>query len=165
MAKRQSLRTVKGRRRRNQTDYKARLNLLKSGLPRIVIRKTNKYVFIQYVETNEAKDKVIISISSKELLKHGWEKEKAGSLKSIPACYLTGFLFGKKIKDKEVIVDIGLIKDVKKNRIYAVLKGLIDSGVNIKHDEEKELFPDEKRLKGEHLKNKIDFEKIKGSLK
>jgi len=155
----QSKRTIKKRRRKGKTDYKARINLLKSSLPRVVIRKTNRYILVQYVESDEAADKVISSASSRELFKYGWEKEKSGSLKSIPACYLTGMLMGKKIKGKEVILDIGLARDTKKGRIYAVLKGLVDSGVKIKCGKKEE--PGEKRLKGEHLKNKIDFEKIK----
>ena len=71
---------------------------------------------------------------------------------------LFNWLIARK-KNKEAILDIGLERDVKKSRIYAVLKGLVDSGIKIKH--KKENFPEEKRIKGEHLKNKIEFEKIK----
>ncbi len=157
------MRVAKKRRIEKKTDYKARLILLKSQMPRIVVRKTNKYILAQYVQSEESRDKVIFGISSKDLLKYGWEKEKAGSLKSIPAGYLTGLLLGTKIKAKEeAILDIGMIRNVKKSRIYAVLNGLVDAGVTIKH--KKEIFPDEKRIKGEHLKNKIDFEKIKGNI-
>ena len=160
--KRHSMRTIKRRRRERKTDYDARLKLLKGSLPRIVIRKTNRYIIAQLVESEKAQDSIICGANSKELLKHGWEK--AGSLKSIPACYLTGLLLGKKIKDKKkkVILDIGLFRNIKKSRIYAVLKGLVDSGLDIKFEED--IFPDEKRIKGEHLKNKIDFEKIKHKL-
>lgn len=163
------MRTIKRRRREGKTDYKARLKLLESSLPRIVIRKTNKYTIAQYVKSKEAQDKVIIGATSKELLKYSWKKEREGSLKSLPACYLTGLLLGKKIiqiekKEKNVkaILDIGLARNVKKSRIYTVLKGLIDGGIEIKH--KKDVFPDDKRIKGEHLKNKIDFEKIKENI-
>jgi len=151
------MRTVKKRRRKGKTDYNARIKLLKGRKPRIVVRKTNQYVITQYVESEEGKDSVVVAANSKELIKYGL----TGSLKSISACYLTGLLLGKKIKekDKEAILDIGLERDVKKSRIYAVLKGLVDSGIKIKH--KKENFPEEKRIKGEHLKNKIEFEKIK----
>jgi large subunit ribosomal protein L18 len=165
--KKQSMRTIKRRRREKRTDYKARLILLKSKLPRIVIRKTNKYIITQYVKSKEAQDYVLITVNSKELLKYGWKKEKEGSLKSIPASYLTGLLLGNKIKkiEKEknkVILDLGLIRNIKKSRIYAVLKGLIDAGIEINY--KKDVFPDGKRIKGEHLKNKIDFEKIKENI-
>src|SRR4030042_2313254 len=139
------MRTAKRRRTENKTDYKARLILLKSQMPRVVVRKTNRYILVQYVQSEEARDKVILGISSKDLLKHGWEKEKAGSLKSIPAGYLTGLLLGTKIKAREeVILDLGMMRNVKKSRIYAVLNGLVDAGVKIKH--KKEVFPEEKRI-------------------
>ena len=160
------MRTIKRRRQEGRTDYKARLNLLKSGLPRVIIRKTNRYIIVQYVKSKEAQDHVIVTANSKELLKHGWPEERKGSLKSLPACYLVGLLLGKKIKEKEkkvkAILDTGLNRNVKKNRIYAVLKGLVDSEIEMAHKEE--IFPDKKRLEGEHLKNKIDFDKIKNKL-
>lgn len=158
------MRIQKRRRREYKTDYKARLSLLKSNIPRIVIRKTNRYILAEYVKSKEAQDFVATGTSSKELLEHGWKGE--GNLKSVPACYLTGLLLGEKIKkidkEAEAILDIGLARNAKKGRIYAVLKGLVDSGIKIKH--KKEIFPDEKRIKGEHLKNKINFEQVKDNL-
>jgi len=79
------LRTIKRRRRENKTDYKARRILLTSGLPRIVVRRTNKYYILQAVESDEAQDKVLATITSKDLLKNGWDAKAGGSLKSIPA--------------------------------------------------------------------------------
>ncbi len=161
------MRTVKKRRRQGKTDYKTRLKLLESGLPRIVIRITNRYILIQYIQSNEAKDKVIVAANSKELLKYGWPKQALGSLKSVPACYLTGLLLGKKIKQKQdkenkAVLDIGLARNIKKGRIYSALKGLIDSGINMSHDEK--IFPPEQRIKGEHLKNKINMQEIKDKI-
>jgi len=159
------MKTIKKRRIKGKTDYNARLNLLKSSLPRVVVRKTNKYVIAQYVKSEEAQDYVVSSVDSKDLLKFGWKKEHEGSLKSLPACYFVGLLLGKNIKEakgSKAILDIGLNRNVKKSRLYAVLKGLVDSGIEIAH--KKEIFPDEKRLKGEHLKNKIDFEGIKSKI-
>jgi len=154
------MRTIKRRRHEGKTDYKARLNLLKSGLPRIVFRKTNRYIIGQYVESKEAKDKVIIGIDSKQLIKYGWPNER--SIKSIPACYLTGFLLGKKIlgiDGKKTLLDIGLIRNIPKSKIYAFLKGVVDAGVVIQHD--KEVFPDEEKLQGKYLKKQIGINKIK----
>lgn len=157
------MKTTKKRRRKSKTDYKARLMMLKSPLHRIVIRKTNRYVVVQYVKSKESQDYIETGANSKALLKYGWEEKNAGSLKSLTACYLTGLLLGKKIKKLEkngkAIIDIGLERNIKKSRICAVLKGIIDSGIEIKC--KKEIFPEEKRIRGEHLKNKIDFEKIK----
>ena len=169
-------RTQKRRRKENKTDYKLRMNLLKSGKDRIVIRKTNKYFIVQVVESHEAQDKVLVSVSSKDLLKNGWDKKASGSLKNLPAGYLTGLLFAKKVGGKsskddtgvpnnEFILDLGMARTIYGNRIYAVVKGLVDGGLNIKVDEK--VFPSEERLNGEHLKpeTKEIISKIKEKLK
>ena len=49
-----------------------------------------------------------------------------------------------------------------KTKVYAFIKGLIDSGIKIEC--EKENFPDESRIKGKHLKNKISFDEIKKNI-
>ena len=159
--------TQKRRRKERKTDYKKRRNLLKSGTPRIVFRKTNKHILAQYIKSKEAKDKVIFSMTSKDLLKHGWPKTFSGSLKSIPASYLTGFLAGKIMKSKKLknpIVDGGMTRVVKKNRFFAFLNGLIDSGIEIECDSKN--FPEEERIKGKNLKKDFssEFEKIKSNL-
>jgi len=157
------LRTQKRRRRENRTDYKARRILLVSGLPRIVIRRTNKYFILQAVESIEAQDKVLITITSKDLLKNGWDKKKAGSLKGISAGYLTGILMAKKLKKGKFIVDLGMARTKKGGRIFAVVAGLIEGGLDIPANEK--VFPDKKRLMGEHTGIKDMVEKIKGELK
>ena len=157
------LRTMKRRRKEGRTDYKLRLGLLKSGLPRIVIRRTNKYFIAQAVESVEAQDKVIATISSKELLGNGWDKKKGGSLKSIPAGYLTGLLFAKKIKGGKYIVDLGMARTEKGCRAFAVVKGLIDGGLDIAADEK--VFPSEERLLGGHNELKEMVAKVKEALK
>ena len=91
---------LKRRRKEFKTDYKKRFALLKSGLPRVIFRKTNKYLIVQYVKSDNAQDKILLGIDSKVLLKYGWPKEE--SIKSIPAAYLTGYLFGKKILLKKL---------------------------------------------------------------
>ncbi|MBI5148398.1 50S ribosomal protein L18 [Candidatus Pacearchaeota archaeon] len=151
------------RRRKNKTDYSARFILLKSKLPRIVIRKTNRYIIIQLVESKEAQDYVIQTTTSKDLVKHGWNESIAGSLKSIPAAYLTGFLLAKRLKDiKRAIIDLGLQRSTKGNRLYATIKGLIDGGVQIQCDEK--MFPDVVRLHGRHMRKEIPIETIKNNI-
>jgi large subunit ribosomal protein L18 len=161
------MRTIRKRRRtEGKTDYKARLNLLKSGKPRIIVRKTNKYIIGQFIKINEARDSVSVGIISKDLLDFGWPKEAVGSLKSLPAAYLTGLLLGKRVIEKEgktkAVFDIGLLRNVKKSRIYAFLKGVMDSGLEIAG--KKESLPDENRINGRHLKKQIPFEKIKEAI-
>jgi large subunit ribosomal protein L18 len=155
----------KRRRREAKTNYLKRINLLKSGKPRIAFRKTNKYIIAQYILSKEAKDKIIIGTSSKKLLTLGWPKEREGSLKSISAAYLTGYLIGKEIIKQKLetpIVDLGMGRVLYKTRIYGFIKGLIDAGIKIKCKEE--AFPDENRIKGEHVKNKINIEEIKSNI-
>lgn len=157
------MKTLKRRRKEAKTDYKKRIALLKSGLPRILFRKTNRYIIAQYVKSDEAQDIIKTGITSKALLKYGWPKEFEGSLKSIPAAYLTGFLLGKKIfgKEKDFIIDLGVARKTHKNRFFSFLKGLKDSGIAIKCEEK--FFPEEEKIKGKYLKK--DFSKFFNEIK
>jgi len=158
------MKTLKKRRKEYKTDYLKRLKLLKSEVPRIVFRKTNKYLIAQYVISEETRDRIDIGITSKKLMNHGWPKNSQGSLKSLPASYLTGLLIGKEIinnKKQMPIVDFGMLRVLPKSKVYAFLKGLIDSGVNLKHKEEN--FPKEDRISGKHLKK--DFSKTFNEIK
>jgi large subunit ribosomal protein L18 len=160
--------TQKKRKQERKTSYKKRFGMLKSEKARIVIRKTNKYLSVQYVESDEARDKVIFGVSSKDLLKQGWPKELEGSLKSLSASYLTGYLFGKTAVEKKVeigIVDIGLQRNIHKGRIYAVLKGIVDAGFDVPHKES--VFPSQDRIEGKHLKEPVmkAFEQVREKIK
>jgi large subunit ribosomal protein L18 len=152
--------TLKRRRLETRTDYRGRLELLKSKMPRLVVRKTNRYIIAQIVESEVAQDKILFGVNSKDLLGKGWPKEKQGSLKSLPAAYLAGFMLGKMAKKqiKEAILDIGMQRNVKGCRLYAVLKGVIDAGIEIAHSEES--LPTNERI----TKSEINTEKIKESL-
>jgi len=156
---------MKRRRRENRTDYKARRILLESGIPRIVVRRTNKYYILQAVESNEAQDKVIATVTSKELLKNGWDAKMSGSLKSISAGYLTGMLMAKKLKKGKYIVDLGMARTFTGSRVFAVVKGLVDGGLDVPANEK--VFPSEDRLNGEHLKPEVKamVAKVKEALK
>ena len=105
------MKTQKRRRKQGKTDYKKRMNLLKGLRPRVTFRKTNRYLVVQYILSNEAQDKIVFGITSKKLLKYGWPKNFEGSLKSIPASYLTGYLFGKIILEKKLETMIKRISD------------------------------------------------------
>lgn len=138
-------RTVRRRRHEGKTDYKARLHLLHAGTPRVVFRKSNRYLLGQIVVSDVAQDRVLVTVNSKDLLNHGWPAHMAGSLKSLPAAYLMGMLLAKKSGDiHEGILDIGLLRHVPKSRIYAFVKGLRDAGFNIPCNED--VLPDEKLL-------------------
>ncbi len=157
---------IKRRRAEGKTDYRKRIILLGGGKPRIVFRKTNRYIISQYVKSEGAKDKVLFGANSSELLNYGWPEKNKGSLKSLPACYLTGFLLGRKISDikekAEGVADFGLLRSIPKSRNYAFLKGVIDAGVAVNAGEE--IFPNEERLKGKHMKISIELDKIKENI-
>lgn len=145
--------TQRRRRIENKTNYSKRIKLLKSDKPRLVFRKTNAHVIAQYVTSEEAQDTIVFGVTSKALLKYGWPKEFAGSLKSIPASYLTGYLVAKKIlkeKKEQPIVDFGMLRVLYKTKLFAFLKGAIDGGLSIECPEE--AFPEEERIEGKSLK-------------
>lgn len=140
------------RRREQKTDYDQRLKLLKSGRPRAVIRTSNKNtrVHIAYYEREGDENKA--QTISKELEEYGWEHNTG----NLPAAYLTGYLSGKKAETDEAILDLGLRDKKEGGRVYAALKGLIDSGVEVPAGEE--IFPAEGRVKGEHIKEMKDID-------
>jgi len=157
----------KRRRQEGKTDYANRLHLLQSGTPRIAFRKTDRYIIVQYITSKEAQDKVEIGITSKNLKSYGWPKEFEGSLKSVTASYLTGFLLGKEILAKKLktpIVDLGMMRVIGKNKAFAFLKGVIDAGIKIQCPEEN--FPEEDRISGKHLKSDFSktFKEIKSKI-
>ncbi|MFB6469950.1 MAG: 50S ribosomal protein L18 [Vulcanisaeta sp. AZ3] len=140
---------VKFRRRsEGKTSYYKRREMIKSGLPRLVVRRSNKYVTAQIIIAKVPGDEVIVSASSKELLDFGWK----GSMKNIPSAYLVGLMIGYKalLKGiKKAVLDIGLHRPIKGSRVFAVLKGAVDAGLEVPHGEE--ILPDEDRLVGKHI--------------
>ncbi|MBW3004727.1 50S ribosomal protein L18 [Candidatus Woesearchaeota archaeon] len=141
---------AKRRKREGKTDYKKRIKLLMSKNPRLIIRKSLKNVSLQVIEFAPAGDKVILSVNSHDLKKLGWK----ANTNSLPAAYLCGYLLGTKAlakKVKECILDLGMQSSVKKGALFAALKGVIDAGLNVPHSEN--VFPDDKRIKGEHIAN------------
>lgn len=158
------MKTQRRRRQEGKTDYGRRIKLLKSEKPRLVVRRSNKYIIAQYTISEEAKDKILFGTTSKALMKYGWPEEFKGSLKSISATYLIGFLIGKKIQKQKLeqpIMDFGMLRMKHKNKPFAFIKGLIDSGIQIPCKEE--AFPEEERIKGKKLKEDFSkyFDKIK----
>lgn len=136
------------RRREGKTDYRRRLKLLFSKKHRIVVRKSNKYIRMQLVATDNFGDKTLIAAMSSELPKYGYDGGKC----NCPAAYLTGLLFGKKAKDAgfdDSILDIGMNTPVHGSNVYAALKGALDGGLTIPHD--KTVFPADDRICGNHI--------------
>src|SRR5450756_3247763 len=148
MAKNSSYRVQLRRRREGKTDYQARKALVTSRKPRLVTRASLKNVEVQVIVAKPHGDEVLASANSRELIKSfGW-KAPTGN---IPVAYLTGLLCGLKAKAagiKEAILDIGLVSPTKGSKIFAVLSGVVDAGVEVPHSEEKIV---KERMKGEHI--------------
>jgi large subunit ribosomal protein L18 len=134
------------RRREQKTDYEQRLDLLKSGKPRAVVRLSNNHTRVHLSHYEEDGDRNTAQTVSKELGEYGWEHHTG----NLPAAYLTGFLAGKKAEEDEAILDLGLRKDTRGGRVFAAVRGLIDAGVEVPAGED--AFPEESRIKGEHIK-------------
>jgi len=149
MAKGPRYRVAFRRRREGKTDYQQRRGLVLSGLPRMVIRGSLRSISAQLIKAEVGGDKVIVSAHSNELAKkYGWQ----GGGGNLPAAYLTGLLCGYKATAsgmKEAVLDLGLHAPTKGSRVFAALKGALDAGLMIPHDEDK--LPDEKRVQGQHV--------------
>lgn len=150
MAKNKHYVVLLKRRKKSKTNYKSRLNLLKSNKIRLVIRKSLNSVSIQFVKYEHAGDKVLSSTHTNELKKFNWNAH----LGNIPSAYLAGFLAGKKALQKNIkesILDMGMNKNIKGSIIYSALKGVLDAGVKIpcKHD----IFPTKEQIEGLSIEN------------
>lgn len=145
--------TVKFRREREgKTDYKTRLALLKSKKPRFVIRISNKNIVCQIVEHKKEGDVILASASSKELRDFGWDKANT----NLPSAYLVAYLCAKKAGSKKVttaVLDIGFRDVVAASKPFASLKGALDGGLDIPHDES--ILPPQERIEGIHIDEKL----------
>lgn len=147
MAKGSSYRVQLRRRREGKTDYRARKALVMSGRPRLVARSSIKNVTVQVVVARQTGDEALAAAHSNELKKYGW-KAPTGN---VPSAYLTGLLCGlkaKKVKVTEAVLDLGLVGPTKGSRLFAILSGALDAGLEIPHAEEK---LGKERAKAEHI--------------
>jgi len=137
---------IKQYRRNKKTNYHKRISLLKSRVPRLVVRISSKNITAQVVQYLPDGDKVLFATSTKSLEKMGWK----GSNNSIPSAYLLGFLLASKVKKlaTHVILDLGQRQSVTQSRIYAVVKGAVEGGLEIPVDEA--MLPSEDRALGKH---------------
>jgi large subunit ribosomal protein L18 len=120
------------RRIENLTDYRMRSKLLMGGKPRLVVRHSNRYVYVQFIEYGRGGDLVQAQANSKELLALDFP-----STSNTTAAYLTGLLAGMRAKKsgvEEAVLDAGLNVVTKGSRALAALAGAIDAGIEIPHD-------------------------------
>jgi large subunit ribosomal protein L18 len=111
-----------------------------------VAKISDQNVSCQFLKPTLKGDLVICSAHSRELRKYGWK----GSMNSLPACYLTGFLLGKKSMAKgmdNAILYTG--RDSFTSRVAACLKGIVAAGVNVPVSEDN--LPSDDRTNGKHI--------------
>ena len=137
------------RRREGKTNYYKRYVMVLSGKPRLVVRRTNQYIWVQLVIAKPQGDVTVAAAHSRELVKrYGW----LGGTKNTSAAYLTGLLAGlRALKEgyRYAVLDIGLHRPVKGSRVFAALKGAVDAGLEVPHSEE--VLPEDYRIRGEHI--------------
>ena len=144
-------RMIRKRRRMAVTDYRKRVALLLGGMPRVVIRKSNRNITMQIISFQPTGDKVAVGINSSELKKYEWAPRS-----NTPTAYLTGLALAQKAKKlnlEEAVVDIGIYKPGKASVIFAAAKGAADGGLKVRNNIE---F-DEKRIRGMHI---ADYAKL-----
>lgn len=125
-----TVKDVKFRRRREGvTNYRKRLALVKSGLERVVVRKTNTRILGQVIRYGEKGDAVVASADSLELAKkYGWPGRS-----NRPTAYLTGLMLAKKSKAKgDLILDIGITAPVGGSIPFVFAKGCVDGGMKLR---------------------------------
>jgi len=166
MAKGKTYRIPRRRRREGKTDYRKRIKLIKSGKKRLVVRIQTNTIIAQIIEYSPEGDRTITQAISRELKDYGYE----GNYSNIPAAYLTGLLIGKRAQKEgieEAVLDIGQNTPVKKSRVFSVLKGALEAGLEVPHGEE--ALPNEERAKGQHVEEHrekdLEVEKIAEKIK
>lgn len=113
----------KKRRKVRLTNYTKRLKLLKSKLPRLVIRKSNHYILAQLVEYAPTGDKVLWTKSTKDLI--------LTKILTSGTNLQAAFLLGKDLLNitTNFVVDIGM-RYPKKDKpffVWNVLRGLTEN--------------------------------------
>jgi len=151
------------RRREKKTDYAARRVMATADRPRFVVRVSGKNILVQVVRSEIEGDYVIAKANSNELKRYGWN----ASGKNVPAAYLIGVLAGKKAKAAGVehaILDMGLKRITAGNKIFAVVKGALDAGLDIPCDSD--ITPSPERINGsiiaeyaEQMEDPLEYER------
>jgi len=118
-----------------------------------VTRISLKHVTAQVVQVAPTGDTVLASAHSKQLEKFGWKA--SGS--NVPASYLVGLLCGYRAVKAGAggcTLDIGTYDVAPQAKVFAVLRGAIDAGLNIPHDGR--ILPKEDRITGKHISQYAD---------
>ncbi|MEM4369715.1 MAG: 50S ribosomal protein L18, partial [Desulfurococcaceae archaeon] len=146
MARGPKYKVPRRRRREGKTNYYKRYVMVMSGHPRFVVRKTNKYIWVQIIVAKPEGDHTIAAAHSRELVtKFSWK----GGTSSTPAAYLTGLLAALRALQKGIeyaVPDIGLHRAIKGSIVFAAIKAANDAGLKVPVSEE--VLPSEDRIRG-----------------
>ena len=164
MGKGASYRVPYRRRRENKTDYASRRILATSEYPRLVVRVSNTSIIAQIIKSEIEGDYILTQTSSHELKKnYGW----IASGKNIPAAYLIGYIIGKKAFDEGIEIvnlDMGLKRVTTGNKVFALVQGANDAGLEIPVDSD--VIPSQEAINGqviadyaENIDDPIEYER------
>ena len=134
------------RRREGKTDYAKRLGLIRSKKVKVTVRKTGRQIIAQAIKYNPKGDETLASATSKELDSFGFY-----GTNNTPSSYLTGFLLGKRMTEKEAVLDIGMQSPSHGSVIFACLKGIVDAGIKVPYNAK--AVPSEERITGKVLED------------
>lgn len=158
-------------------------NKYESSKYRLVVRITNKDVICQIIDAKIHGDIVVCAAYSHELPRYGI---KVG-LTNWSACYATGLLLARRTLQKfgldekyegqtepdgemyqveeeddgprpfTCVLDVGLVRTTTGNRVFGALKGAVDGGLDIPHNEKRlpGYDPEEKELDAETCRKYI----------
>ena len=124
------------RRREGKTNFAKRLALVKSGKTRMVVRRSNSNIVVQFINFDPKGDKTVLTVTGAHLAKaHKWPSKR-----NAWTAYLAGLMAGKMAQEKgvkEFILDMGMQTPSKGSIIFAAQKGAADSGLKTFFNEEK----------------------------
>jgi len=145
------------RRREGRTNFAKRLALVKSGKTRMVVRRSNRGVVVQFVDFDPKGDRTLLTVTGTHLAKvYKWP-----SRRNVWTAYLAGLMAGtlaKKKGVKEFVLDMGMYVPSKGSVLFAAQKGAADAGLGTRFDKEK--MP-EAKLSNPPDKYKGAFEDVK----
>ncbi|MFQ5711696.1 MAG: 50S ribosomal protein L18 [Candidatus Geothermarchaeales archaeon] len=136
------------RRREAKTDYRLRKRLILSGLPLFTVRRSNNYIYVNFVLPEPDGDKTLANANSKELIK----RFEIKSGKNLPAAYLTGLLAGLRAKRKRIkraVLNLGPAWPTRASIPFAAVQGAVEAGIDIPIGDEAKV--DHERIRGEHI--------------
>ena len=147
------------RRKEGRTNFAKRLALVKSGKTRMVVRRSNKGIVVQFINFDPKGDRTLLTVSGTHLAKlHGWPSKR-----NAWTAYLAGLMAGKlalKKGVKEFVFDMGMYVPSKGSVVFAALKGVADAGLSTKLDTAK--VPE--KLSNPPEQYKEMFEKLKSKI-